>query len=92
MNKHTETGAKKQEVRWRSAYLCDRCYYHLRPVLEQLHLHLDRRLVNNLLGLVLAMILLRHRNHGLLMSELGGYLLEPALEFCRAGSVFVGAG
>ncbi len=77
MNKHTEIEAKKQEARWRSEYLCDRCYYHLRPLLEQLHLHLDRRLVNNLLGLVLAMILLRHRNSGLLMSELGGYLLDP---------------
>jgi hypothetical protein len=47
------------------------------PCWSKLHLHLDRRLVNNQLGLVLAMILLRHHNHGLLMSELGGYLLNP---------------
>ena len=77
MSKHTEQARKKQENGFRSAYLCDRLYIHLHPLLAQLNLRLDRRLVSNLLGLVLAMILLRHRNNGLLLSELGGYLLEP---------------
>ena len=32
----------------------------------------------------MAILLHRHRNHGLLLSELGGYLLEP--EHCQAGT------
>jgi hypothetical protein len=44
----------------------------------------DRRLVTTLLGLVMAILIHRHRNHGLLLSELGGYLLEP--EDCQAGA------
>jgi hypothetical protein len=35
-------------------------------------------------GLVMAIIMHRHRNHGLLLSELGGYLLGP--ERCCAGT------
>jgi hypothetical protein len=77
MSKHTEQARKKQECSYRSAYLCDRLYSHFRPLWEQLQPRLDRRLVSNLFGLVLAILLLRHRNHGLLLSELGGYLLEP---------------
>jgi len=45
------------------------------PVLASLNQKLERRLVNTFLGLVMAIILPRHRNNGLLLSELGGYLL-----------------
>jgi hypothetical protein len=41
-------------------------------------------LVKTFLGLVMAILMHRHRNHGLLLSELGGYLLEP--EQCQAGT------
>ena len=54
------------------------------PVLASLNQKLDRRLVSTFLGLVMAIILHRHRNHGLLLSELGGYLLGA--EQCRAGT------
>jgi hypothetical protein len=54
------------------------------PVLVSLKQKLDRRLVQTFLGLVMAMIMHRHRNHGLLLSELGGYLLGA--EHCRAGT------
>ena len=54
------------------------------PVLVSLKQRLDRRLVTTFLGLVMAMIMHRHRNHGLLLSELGGYLLGA--EHCRAGT------
>jgi hypothetical protein len=37
---------------------------------------LDRRLVQTFLGLVLVIILHRHRNQGLLLSELGGFFLS----------------
>ena len=54
------------------------------PVLASLNQRLDRRLVSTFLGLVMAIILHRHRNNGLLLSELGGYLLGT--EQCRAGT------
>ena len=54
------------------------------PVLVRLKQKLDRRLVKTFLGLVMVMILHRHRNNGLLLSELGGYLLGA--EHCQAGT------
>jgi hypothetical protein len=54
------------------------------PVLVEMKQKLDRRLVQTFLGLVLAIVMHRHRNHGLLLSELGGYLLGA--EACRAGT------
>jgi hypothetical protein len=36
---------------------------------------MDRRLVMTFLGLVMSIMEHRHRNNGLLLSELGGYLL-----------------
>ena len=54
------------------------------PVLVKLKEALDRRLVKTFLGLVIAILLRRHRNPGLLLSELGGYLLGA--EHARAGT------
>ena len=54
------------------------------PVLGKLKQRVDRRLVKTFLGLVLAIVIHRHRNHGLLLSELGGYLLGT--EQCCAGT------
>lgn len=54
------------------------------PMLVSLKQKLDRRLVSTFLGLVMAIIMHRHRNHGLLLSELGGYLLGA--EYSRAGT------
>ena len=53
-------------------------------VLASLNQKLDRRLVSTFLGLVMAIIMHWHRNNGLLLSELGGYLLGA--EQCRAGT------
>jgi hypothetical protein len=53
------------------------------PLLVELKQKVDRRLVQTFLGLVLAMIMHRHRNNGLLLSELGSYLLGA--EHTRAG-------
>jgi len=53
-------------------------------VLVGLKEEMDRRLVSTFLGLVMAIVVHRHRNHGLLLSELGGYLLGA--EHCRAGT------
>ena len=54
------------------------------PLLVKLNEKLDRRLVTTFLGLVMAIIMHRHRNNGLLLSELGGYLLGA--EQGRAGT------
>jgi hypothetical protein len=53
-------------------------------LLRELNSRIDRRLVSTFVGLVMAIILHRHRNQGLLLSELGGYLLGP--ERCCAGT------
>ena len=56
----------------------------LSPLLFKLNKELDRRLVKNFLGLLLAIMQHRHRNHGLVLSELGGFLLGA--EHCCAGT------
>jgi hypothetical protein len=50
-------------------------YGFVQPLLIRLHKKLDRRLVQTMLGVMLVIIMHRHRNHGLLLSELGGYLM-----------------
>ena len=61
---------------------------YLMPVLGDLNQRMDRRLIKTFLGLVMAIISHRHRNHGLLLSELGGYLLGA--EACCAGAKRIG--
>ena len=50
----------------------------LAPVLQLLDTHMDARLVRTVLAAVRAILTWRHRNHGLVLSELGSYLLGPA--------------
>jgi hypothetical protein len=59
-------------------------YGFLEALLRELNRRIDRRLVGTFMGLVMAILRHRHRNHGLLLSELGGYLLGP--QRCRAGT------
>ena len=59
-------------------------YGFLGDLLCGLNDQMDRRLVSTFFGLVMAILIHRHRNHGLLLSELGGYLLGP--ERCCAGT------
>lgn len=68
----------------KSAWLEYHLYEFLKPMLWSLNKRIDRRLVNTFMGLLMAIIMHRHRNHGLLLSELGGYMLGP--ERCRAGT------
>jgi hypothetical protein len=74
--KGTEKQAKTEEL---ESYLVK----YLKPILSRLNAKMDRRLVKTFLGLVMAIMEHRHRNNGLLLSELGGYLLGS--EFCCAG-------
>jgi hypothetical protein len=72
MNKDKEETICAQEEK--SAWLERNCYRYLYGLLAALDSCLDRRLVETFLGLVLVVILHRHRNQGLVLSELGGYL------------------
>ena len=49
----------------------------LSPLENQLSKQIDARLVRTLLRLVQTIILFRNHTHGLLLSELGGFLLSP---------------
>jgi hypothetical protein len=75
---------RRQEKQEQSARVESQLVEFLRPLLTKLNQRMDRRLVSTFLGLVMAILLHRHRNNGLLLSELGSYLLGP--ERCRAGT------
>lgn len=49
----------------------------LQPLLAQLDAQIDRRLVQTFARTIDAILSFRNRPHGLLLSELGGYLLDP---------------
>src|SRR5688500_10987032 len=49
----------------------------LAPLLRSLDQRLDRRLVHTFLATLIAIVQWRNRAHGLLLSELGAYLLTP---------------
>jgi hypothetical protein len=49
----------------------------LRPLLIELDAQIDRRLVDTFARTIDAILCFRNRPHGLLLSELGGYLLDP---------------
>lgn len=77
MTKHTRRGRSPQGSGGVSRLLEATVYGCLAPFLKVLKRQLDRRLVQTCLGLVLGILMHRHRNHGLLLSELGSYLLSP---------------
>jgi hypothetical protein len=77
MYKGKRKEAKQQDHEQQSNVFSTRCYYFLRPFLVELNQLLDRRLVNTCLQLVLVILIHRHRNQGLLLSELGELLLSP---------------
>jgi hypothetical protein len=81
MLKDKRKAAEKQE---KSKQLERQLVDMLWPILVRLQEKLDRRLVNTFLGLVMAIVMHRHRNNGLLLSELGSYLLGA--EASRAGT------
>src|SRR3954462_1654295 len=49
----------------------------LAPLLRTLDQQLDRRLVSTFLATLIAIVQWRNRAHGLLLSELGAYILTP---------------
>ena len=76
MNEHTAYQQKGQGSRHQSDVLAELCYRFVRLLLQELHTKMDRRLVHTFLDLLPVIVLHRHRNHGLLLSELGGNCWE----------------
>jgi hypothetical protein len=75
MNKGNWKSRKEQGSSWGSRELTDRLYQFTRDILARLKERLDRRLVQTLLDVLMVMVIHRHRNNGLLLSELGGALM-----------------
>lgn len=68
-------GTSKAEKMQDSRVLENACWKFAQPLLGEMHKRLDRRLVKTFLDLVLVILIHRHRNNGLLLSELGDHLL-----------------
>jgi hypothetical protein len=75
MEKHTAKQGSGQGSAHYSEVVADLCYRFVGSLLADLHAHKDRRLVQTFLDLLLVIVMHRHRNQGLLLSELGGVLL-----------------
>ena len=60
-----------------SYFFHDKLQTFLAPLLRQLDECLDKRLVETFALLTEAILRFRHRNHGLLLSELGAYIISP---------------
>jgi hypothetical protein len=75
MNKDTSRLMRGQESPKQAEVLGAMCYRYVQPLLKQLHQKMDRRLVQTLLDLMMVIVIHRHRNQGLLLSELGGHLM-----------------
>jgi hypothetical protein len=75
--KHKIKEEEDQGARAKSEEIQGRLIEFLGPLLIVLDEMLDKRLVRTLVGAVEAIIRFRHGSHGLLLSELGGYILNP---------------
>ncbi len=78
MNQDTPSTGAVQGSREVSQILVRQCFEFVVPLLRVLHQRLDRRLVQTVLDLILVIVMHRHRNHGLVLSELGEHLLGAA--------------
>jgi Transposase DDE domain len=78
MNQDTPSAGALQGSREVSQSLVGHCFEFVVPLLRELNQRLDRRLVQTVLDLILVIVMHRHRNHGLVLSELGEHLLGAA--------------
>lgn len=75
---HKTRDAEDQGSSGKSEEIEKRLVEFLGPLLLTLDELLDKRLVRTFVRTVIAIITFRHGSHGLLLSELGGYILSPA--------------
>lgn len=72
-----DTQERQEKIRGISRFFHERFQEFLAPLLVELDQYLDKRLVHTFSLLTEAIVRFRHRNHGLLLSELGAYILSP---------------
>src|SRR5689334_18015589 len=85
MSRYSATSASAAQASQLAAKrLSQQLVTFLAPILRTLDQRLDRRLVSTFLATLIAIAQWRNRNHGLLLSELGAYLLSP--EHAPAGT------
>jgi len=78
MSAYSATSASAAQASERAAKrLSHQLAVFLAPLLRTLDQRLDRRLVGTFLATLIAIVQWRNRAHGLLLSELGAYLLTP---------------
>lgn len=77
MMKYPDYQNGKQATEDVSAFLSAELQLFLQPLLLWLDEQLDKRLVRTFIQTIAIIISFRHSQHGLLLSELGGYLLSP---------------
>ncbi len=72
-----DTRERGEKISGISHFFYERLQEFLSPLLGLLDEHLDKRLVRSFALLIEAILRFRHRNQGLLLSELGAYVLSP---------------
>ena len=78
MSQHSATPASAAQASTLTAHRLSRhLVSFLAPLLRTLDQQLDRRLVSTFLATLIAIVQWRNRAHGLLLSELGAYLVTP---------------
>ena len=78
MSRHDATSTSAaQASKMAATRLSNHLVSFLAPLLRSLDQRLDRRLVSTFLASLIAIVQWRNRAHGLLLSELGAYLLSP---------------
>ena len=84
MFESTAKRVDRQEAAVVSRRLSDQLYGYSVSLLRRLSCQLDRRLVQTFFDLMRVILMHRHRNQGLVLSELGGYLM--GMEHAPAGT------
>jgi len=74
---HDATSVRSEQTHPLASQLRALLLDFLTPLLRTLDHHLDRRLVVTFVETLQALLIWRHRNLGLLLSELGSYLAKP---------------
>lgn len=71
-----DTRERQEKISGLSRFFHQRLQEFISPLLLLLDAKLDKRLVHTFSLLIGAIVRFRHRNHGLLLSELGAYILS----------------
>lgn len=71
---------REEKIRGISLFFQERLQEFLAPLPKLLDQHLYKRLVHTVALHTAAILRFRHRNHGLLLSGLGAYILSPDKE------------